>query len=128
MIEKYDRNRGKLTIQNQTLNSRKDTEKDIHLPAGKTTAFDCQIVKEPPDTVEGPINMKIKSQRDDCTSNFRGLIGEWQIHMNVKDTCQGELHLYKGQNIEIVDLRSAGCFHITRNSIQRCLQEIHFPH
>ena len=43
--------------------------------------------------------------------------------MNVKNIGRGELHLYRGQNIGVVDLRSAGYFHITRNSIQRCLYE-----
>ena len=40
--------------------------------------------------------------------------------MNVTNTGQGELHIYKGQNIGVVDLRSAGHFHITKDSIQRC--------
>ena len=43
--------------------------------------------------------------------------------MNVTNTCQGELHLYRGQNIGIVDLRSAGYYHITRDGIKRCLHE-----
>ena len=47
--------------------------------------------------------------------------------MNVTNTGQRVLHIYKGQNIWVVDLRSAGYFHITRDSIQRCLHKIHFP-
>ena len=43
--------------------------------------------------------------------------------MNVTNTGQGELHLYRGQHIGIVDLRSASFYHITRDSIQRCLHE-----
>ena len=43
--------------------------------------------------------------------------------MNVTNTGQGELHLHRGQNIGVVDLRSAGYFHITRDSIQRCMHE-----
>ena len=43
--------------------------------------------------------------------------------MNATNTGQGELHLYRGQNIGVVDLRSAGYFHISRDSIQRCLHE-----
>ena len=43
--------------------------------------------------------------------------------MNVTNTGQEELHTYKDQNIGVVDLRSAGYFHITSDSIQRCLHE-----
>ena len=43
--------------------------------------------------------------------------------MHICISGQGELHLYEGQNIEEVDLRSAGYFHITRDGIQRCLHE-----
>ena len=46
-----------------------------------------------------------------------------KIHMNVTSTGQGELHLHRGQIIGIVDLRSAGYYHITRDGIQRCLHE-----
>ena len=46
-----------------------------------------------------------------------------KIHMNVTNTGQGELHLHRGQHIGIVDLRSAGYYHITRDGIQRCLPE-----
>ena len=43
--------------------------------------------------------------------------------MDVTNTGQGELHHHRGQNIGIVDLRSAGHYHITRDGIQRCLHE-----
>ena len=46
-----------------------------------------------------------------------------KIHMNVTNTGQADLHLHRGQNIVVVDLRSAGYFHITRDGIQRCLHE-----
>ena len=46
-----------------------------------------------------------------------------KIHMNVTNTGQGELHLLRGQNIAIVDMRSAGYYHITRDSIQKFLHE-----
>ena len=39
--------------------------------------------------------------------------------MNVTNTGQEELHLHRGQNIGVVDLRSAGYYHITRDCIQR---------
>ena len=43
--------------------------------------------------------------------------------MNVTNTGQGELHFHRGQNIRIVDLRSAGYYHVTRDGIKRCLHE-----
>ena len=43
--------------------------------------------------------------------------------MNVTNTGQEELHLYRGHNIGVVDLRSAGYYHITRDGIQRCLHK-----
>ena len=46
-----------------------------------------------------------------------------KLHMNVTNAGQGELHLLRGQNIGIVDLRPAGYYHITRDGIQRCLHE-----
>ena len=46
-----------------------------------------------------------------------------KIHMNVASTGQGELHIYKGKNIGVVDLRSVGYFLIIRDSIKRCLHE-----
>ena len=36
---------------------------------------------------------------------------------------RGELYLQRGQHIGIVDLRSAGYYHITRDGIERCLHE-----
>ena len=35
-----------------------------------------------------------------------------KTHMNVTNTCQCELCIYKGQSIGLVDLRSAGYFFI----------------
>ena len=46
-----------------------------------------------------------------------------KTYMNVTNTSEGELHIYKGENIEVGDLRLGGYFHITRDSIQRCLHE-----
>ena len=43
--------------------------------------------------------------------------------MNATNTGQEELHLNRGQNIGIVELRSAGYYHISRDGIQRCLHE-----
>ena len=46
-----------------------------------------------------------------------------KIHIYVTNTGLGELHLHRGQHIGIVDLRSAGYYHITRDSTQRCLHD-----
>ena len=68
--------------------------------------------------------MKMKSQREDCLAQLlRVALVNGKIHMNITSTGQRELHTYKGQNIRVVDLRSAGYFHISRDSIQRCLHE-----
>ena len=37
--------------------------KDIHLPVGKTTAIDCEMVRKPPDLSDGRVVVKMKSQR-----------------------------------------------------------------
>ena len=98
--------------------------KDIHLPTGKTTAFDCEIVKKPPDLSDGTVVVKIKLQREYCLpQTLRVTVLNGKIHMNVTNTGQGELHLHRGQYIGIVDLRSASYYHITRDGIQRCLHE-----
>ena len=96
--------------------------KDIHSPVGKTTAIDCEMVKNP-DLSDGTVVVKMKSQREDCLPPLRVAVVNGKIHTNVPYTGQGELHLLGGQNIGIVDLRSAGYYHITRDSIQRCLYE-----
>ena len=94
--------------------------KDIHLPVDKTT----EMIKKPSDLSDGTAVVKMKSQGDDCLpQTLRVAVVNGKIHMNVTNTGQGELHLHRGQNIGIVDLRSAGYFHITRDGIQRCLHE-----
>ena len=96
----------------------------MHLPVGKTTAFDCEMIRKPSDLADGPVIVKMKSQRDNCLpQTLRVALVNGKIHMNVTNSGQGELHMYKDQNIWVVDLRSAGYFHITRDSIQRCLHE-----
>ena len=51
--------------------------KDIHLPVSKTTAFDFEMVEKPLDLADGPVVVKMKSQREDCfTSNLESCIGE----------------------------------------------------
>ena len=42
--------------------------KYIHLPVGKTTAIDCEMVIKPPDLSDGTAVVKMKSQREDCLS------------------------------------------------------------
>ena len=92
--------------------------KDIHLAVGKTTAFDYEMVKKPSDLSDGPVVVKMKSQTEDCLPQTLGVaLLNSKIHMNITNTGQGEFHLYTGQNLWIVDLRSAGYFHITRDSI-----------
>ena len=98
--------------------------KDIHLPVGKTTGFDFEIVRKPSLLSDGPLVVKMKSQREDCLpQTLRVAVVNGKIHMNVTNTGQGELHPYRGQNIGLVDLRSAGYYLITRDDIQRCLHE-----
>ena len=82
------------------------------------------MVKKPPDLSDQIVVVKMKSQREDCLpQTLRVAVMNGKIHMNVKNTRQGDLHLLRGQNIGIVDLRSAGYYHITRDGIQRCLHE-----
>ena len=96
--------------------------KDIYLPVGKTTAFDCEMVKKPSDLSDGPVVVKMKSQIEDCLPpTLRIALVNGKTHMNITNTGQGELHLYRSQTIWLVDLRSAGYFQITRDSIQICL-------
>ena len=63
------------------------------------------------------------TERRLSASNIESCSSKWQNNMNVTNTGQGELYLYRGQNIGIVDLRSAGYYHIARDGIQRCLHE-----
>ena len=100
--------------------------KGIHLPVCKTTAFNCEVVKKSSDLSDGPIVVKMKSLREDCPSQtLQVALVNGKMHMNVTNTGQGELHLHRGQNIGVVDLRWAGYFHITRDGIQRfvCLHK-----
>ena len=82
------------------------------------------MVKKSSELSGGPVVLKIKSQREDCLpQTLRVALVNGKIHRNVTTTGQGELHIYRGQNIGVADLRSAGYFNITRDSIQRCLHE-----
>ena len=38
--------------------------KDIHLPVGRTTAIHCEMVWKPSDLSDGPVVVKMKSQRE----------------------------------------------------------------
>ena len=83
--------------------------KDIHLPVGKTTAFDCEMVKKLSDLSECPVVVKMKSQREDCLpQTLRVAMVNGKICMNVTNAGQRKLHIYRGQNIGVADLRSAG--------------------
>ena len=68
--------------------------KYIHLPVGETTAFDCKMIKSS-DLAEGPVLLKIKSQREDCLpQTLRVEYINSQIHMIVTNTGQGQLYIY----------------------------------
>ena len=97
---------------------------DIHLPGGQTTAVGCEMVNNPPDLLDDTVVVKMKSQREDrLPQTLKGPVVNGKIHMNDTNTGQGELHLHIGKNIGIVDLRSTGYYHITRDGIQKCLHE-----
>ena len=53
--------------------------KDIHLPVGKTTAIDSEMVRKPPDLSDGTIVVKMKSQREDCLpQTLKVVVDKWQ--------------------------------------------------
>ena len=65
--------------------------KDIHLPVGKTAPFDCEIVNKPSGIPDGPVIVKMKSQREGCLpQTLRDALVNDKIHMNVTNTGQGE--------------------------------------
>ena len=50
-----------------------------------------------PDLAYGPVVVKMKSQREDCLPQMlRVALVNGKIHLNVTNTGQGELHIYKG--------------------------------
>ena len=64
--------------------------KDNHLPVGKTTSFDCEMIKKPSDLAGGLVVVKIKSQRDDCLhQTLRVALVHGKIHMDVINTRDG---------------------------------------
>ena len=66
----------------------------------------------------------MESQIEDCLpQTLRVALVKGKMYVTVTNTGQGELHLHRGKNIAVVDLRSAGYFHITRDDIQRWLHE-----
>ena len=82
------------------------------------------MVRKPPDLSDSTVVVKMNSQREDCLpQTLKVAVVNGKLHMNVTNTGQGELHLHRGQHIGIVDLRSVGYYHITRDGIQRCLHE-----
>ena len=98
--------------------------KDIHLSVGKTTDYEREIVKKPSDLSDGQEVVKMKLLREDCQlQTLRVALVNGKMNLNVTNTGQGEFHLHRGQNIGVIDLRSAGYFHINRDGIQRCLHE-----
>ena len=102
--------------------------KDIHLPVVKTGVFDCEMVKKPSDLSDGPVVVKMKSQREDCLpQTLRVALVNGKIHMDITNTGQGELHLYGGQNIGVGDLRSAGYFYILEMAYKDACMRYKFP-
>ena len=52
------------------------------------------MVKKPTDLSDGPVVVKMKSQREDCLSQtLRAVLVNDKIYMNVTNTGEGELHL-----------------------------------
>ena len=49
--------------------------KDIHLPVGKTTAIDCEMVRKPSDLSDGTVVVKMKSL---SASNIESCSSKWQ--------------------------------------------------
>ena len=69
--------------------------KDIHLPIGKTTAIDCEMVRKTPDLSDDTVVERKKSQREDCLpQTLKVAVVNGKIHMNVTNTGQGELNLH----------------------------------
>ena len=96
--------------------------KNIHVQVSKSTAFDCEMVKKHSDLSDDPVIVKMKLKSNDCLpQTLKVKLHNGQIHVNVKNTGQIEVHIYKGKIIEGVDLRPAGYFHITKGGIQRFL-------
>ena len=52
--------------------------KDIHLPVGKTTAIECEMVKKPQDLSDGTVVVKMTSQRRLSASNIESCSSRWQ--------------------------------------------------
>ena len=53
----------------------------------------------------------MKLERECLPRTLRVVLVNGRMHMNVTNTGQEELHLLRGQNIGVVDLKSAGYFH-----------------
>ena len=59
--------------------------KPLHVPAGRSTAFDCKMVKNPPHFIDGPVIEKMKSQREECSPQTLTVeLVKGYIHINVK--------------------------------------------
>ena len=77
------------------------------------------MVKKSSDFVDGPVTMKIKSGGDYCLpQTLRVELVNDRIHIIVTNTGQGWWHLFKSETIGVVDFRSEGYFHITRDGIK----------
>ena len=58
--------------------------KNLCVSVGKSTAFDCEMVKKPPDLTDVLVIVKMKSQRDSCLPQTMEVeLVNAKIHMNV---------------------------------------------
>ena len=74
--------------------------KYIHLPVGETTALDSEMVKNPPRPFRWYSSSKMKLKREDCLpQTLKVALVNGKMHMNITNTCQGELHPHRGQHI-----------------------------
>ena len=73
---------------------------DIILPLGKTTAFDCEMIKKPSDLADGSVVVIMKSWREDCLpQTLRVALVNGKLHMIFTNTGQGEVaHLQKSKH------------------------------
>ena len=82
------------------------------------------MIRKPSDLADGPAVVKMKSQREDCLpQTLRVVLVNGKILMNVTNTGQEELHIYKGHTIGVINIRPAGYCNITTDSVQRCLHD-----
>ena len=69
------------------------------------------MVRKALGVADHPVVVKINSQREDCLpQTLRAELVNGKTYIKVTNTGQREVHIYKDQNIGVVDLRSASYF------------------